>query len=653
MMTARQKPSAYPTEEVAILVRNLAALWATDPRLAAAVEAADPPGGEPVESWPGHRVERSKSGLPTVVVRSAEGKEIYLHSRYQPAEEARRLLKGLGFDSCAAFYVLGFGLGYHVEALFEEASDEAIIVVFEPDVRLLRVALGQRDLTRLLASRRILFFWREDKSELLQRLTPHGALVSTGFEPLSHAPSIQVNPRFFAQAQQWIAEYAAFTRTSIQTLVLNGRKTAENIAANIGWYVATPNLARLKDAHKGEPAIIVSAGPSLRKNKHLLAEAAGRAVIVAVQTTLQPLVEMGIEPQYVTSLDYHEICTRFFEKLPPTITTELVAEPKATDLIFGLHPGPLSLLGNDFAESLLREMKLGKAGLPAGATVAHLAFYLAEHLGCDPIIFIGQDLGFSDGLCYAPGTSYEDVWRPELGRFCTVEMKQWEQIVRERPILRRIPDWQGNPMYTEERLFTYLQQFERDFARSSARIIDATEGGAAKRGARMMTLGAALEEFCRTPLKTARPPHPGPRWDRLDECRASLACRLAEAREIEDIGRHTLPLLVEARDHLSDQGRVNRVIARIDVLRKRMNEYGACYDLIMQLTQASELKRFRSDRAIAAGGSRGNAMDRQRRQVQRDIENVRSVIDAAGEFQTMIEQVIGRLRRPREREAAA
>ena len=60
-------------------------------------------------------------------------------------------------------------------------------------------------------------------------------------------------------------------------------------------------------------------------------------------------------------------------------------------------------------------------------------------------------------------------------------MKQWEQIVRERFILRKIPDYQGVPMYTEERLFTYLQQFERDFANTKARVIDATEGGAAKR----------------------------------------------------------------------------------------------------------------------------------------------------------------------------
>jgi len=55
----------------------------------------------------------------------------------------------------------------------------------------------------------------------------------------------------------------------------------------------------------------------------------------------QAMLEMGIEPDFVTSLDYHDICTRFFENLPKTLKTELVAEPKATAAIFGLNPGPL------------------------------------------------------------------------------------------------------------------------------------------------------------------------------------------------------------------------------------------------------------------------------------------------------------------------
>jgi len=400
-------------------------------------------------------------------------------------------------------------------------------------------------------------------------------------------------------------------------------------------------LSQLKDLYKARPAIIVSAGPSLRKNKHLLKDARDRAVIIAMQTTLQPLLEMGVEPHFVTSLDYHDISTRFWEKLPQTLRTQLVAEPKASSAIFDLNPGPLWLLGNDFAENLLSEMKLNKAKLPSGATVAHLAYYLAEYLGCDPIIFVGQDLGFSDGLCYTPGTSYEDVWRPELGRFCTVEMKQWEQIVRDRNILRRVPDYQGRPMYTEARLFTYLQQFERDFARSRSRIIDATEGGVLKRRATPMKLSDALSSYCASPLALLRPEHPGLDWAGLLQCRQSLLNRRAEAEQIEQISRQTLPLLEEVRDHLQDQGRVNRAIGRIDVLRARIAELGVCYGLVMQLTQDSELERFKADRKIAAAKLEG--VERQRRQVHRDIQNVKSVIEAACRFQKLMDETMARV----------
>ena len=624
----------YVLPEDAPYLRNLAALWAADPPLARRVEALHPAGGYPVEP--------SKAGPPTVRKDLGDGRRVYLHSRYKPVEEAKALVAEVRFDETLFFYVHGFGLGYALEQLFDDGGDDAVFCVFEPDVRMLRTAFEHRDLSRLIESRRVMFFTDADRADLLTRLTPHAALVSTGTATVVHPPSVQVAPDFYRQVQTWTEEFASFTRTSLNTLVLNGRRTAENIARNLGRYVSAPCLSRLKDRHHGEPAIIVSAGPSLRKNKHLLTDAAGKAVLIAVQTTLRPLLEMGVEPTYVTSLDYHEICTRFFENLPASLSAELVAEPKANPAVFSMYPGAVSLLGNDFAENLLREMRLGRSALPGGATVAHLAFYLAEHLGCDPIIFVGQDLGFGDGLCYAPGTSYEDVWRPELGRFCSVEMKQWEQIVRDRHILRRISDYQGRAMYTEERLFSYLQQFERDFAQSKARIIDATEGGAAKRGATYMTLANALADYCTRPVGAmGHSAHPGPDDTRLPEAAECVRRRRDEAEQIEQVARETLPLLEEVRDHLHDQPRVNRAIARLDALRVRMNELGPTYDLITQLAQQSEMKRFTADRKLSA--AKADAGERQRRQVARDVENVKGVIEAAEAFRRLMDDVGERL----------
>lgn len=607
---------------------NLTALWSVDPHLAAQIDALD---------TPLYHTEPSRAGPPTVGIMGSRGAVVYLHSRYDPQSEARKLIEQTDLSNKVAYYVHGFGLGYHVEALFERAGDEALLCIFEPDVNLLRTAFFACDHSRLIGSGRVLFFTQADKSDLLNRLTPHSAMISVGVDSISHPPSLALAPDFHRQVQQWLAEYAAFVRTSLNTLVLNGRRTAENVSHNLGWYLATPSINRLAGRYAGKPAVIVSAGPSLRKNKHLLRDLADRAVIIAVQTTLKPLLDMGIEPHFVTSLDYHDICTRFYEKLPARLNTELVAEPKAAAAIFDLYPGPISLLGNEFAESLLGTRAPGKTILPGGATVAHLAFYLAEHLKCDPIMFVGQDLGFSDGLCYSPGTSYEDVWRPELGAFCSVEMKQWDQIVRERFILRRIPDYQGRPMYTEERLFTYLQQFERDFGKSQARVIDATEGGAAKRGATPMRLSEAIEQYCTELLPRTAADHSGVDWERAQLAIPALRIRRDEAAAIERISRETLPLLEQVRDALADQPRVNRLIAQIDSLRSQMNDLGACYDLITQLCQKSELARFEADRRLAA--AKVDGAERQGRQVERDIQSVRNLISAAVEFQALMENV--------------
>jgi len=63
--------------------------------------------------------------------------------------------------------------------------------------------------------------------------------------------------------------------------------------------------------------------------------------------------------------------------------------------------------------------------LPAGATVAHLAYYLGRYLGCDPVVLVGQDLGFTDGQYYAAGAAIHDVWAPELNEFNTLETMEW------------------------------------------------------------------------------------------------------------------------------------------------------------------------------------------------------------------------------------
>ena len=158
-----------------------------------------------------------------------------------------------------------------------------------------------------------------------------------------------------------------------------------------------------------------------------------------------------------------------------------------------------------------------------------------------------------------------------------------------------------------------------------------------------MTFAEAIEQFCTEPIASDAPSHRGLNFDRLPEALDCLRNRLEDATKIEQIGRETMPLLEEIRDHLDDQSRVNRAISRIDLLRAKMNELHAAYHLITALTQNTELKRFHADRKI--GASRVDGTERQRRQVQRDIDNVQGVIDASIEFQKLMRECISQLAR--------
>ncbi len=181
-------------------VANLAALWNVDPALARALEEAEDAGGFVVEA--------SKAGPPTLAVRRADGRVCQLHSKYDPIAEAQKLLESVKTESLA-FYLLGVGLGYHLEMLFERVSREALIFVFEDDLRLLRTTLEHRNLSKLIASGRVTFFTRADKSEIFNKLTPLAAMCSMGFEGITHAPSVALAPEFFGQIQTIIGEFAS------------------------------------------------------------------------------------------------------------------------------------------------------------------------------------------------------------------------------------------------------------------------------------------------------------------------------------------------------------------------------------------------------------------------------------------------------------
>lgn len=627
-----------------IFLTNMQALWRQDPDLARQVDAIEDDQRPPLE--------KTRSGEFTTQLAPANGSTgdssspIYLHSRYDPVKEAQQLVSQLEQDEKYTTVVCGLGLGYHVRELLSRLRGDAMVVCIEPSLQVLSAALSTLDFSHAIRNGKIIFLTDPDKLRIHDRLQPFSTLMMLGLEFLHHPASKRIEGDALQVIVNAVKEFVAYTRMSILTLVTNSRITCKNIAMNLVTYLSTPPIDSLQNRFRGMPGIVVSAGPSLQKNIDTLARLKGKAVICAVQTSIKPLIQHGIEPDFITTLDFHEMSRGFYQNTGDLASSRLIAEPKATWHVLDDFPGQAALLHNEWAELILGP-ELGRRGsLKAGATVAHLAFYLARYMGCDPIIFVGQDLGYTGHVFYTPGVEIHQAWRSELNRFHTLEHKEWEKIVRNRQILKRVEANQGGTIYTDDLLLTYLEQFEKDVAESSTKVINATEGGARIRGMDIMSLADVEATYCHTPIPAERLAVDLSLDDQ--QCRKQLASgatelhnRLAELKDAMDVCNELLELLEELTSLTDSPTEFNRRLVRVDELRVRITNESRTYMLINAACQLAELRRFSADRRIRA--VEHDEIERAKRQIERDIEFIKSVKQGAEDVSEILRDALERI----------
>ncbi len=637
-MNQAVKTVQAPLTDAAIWLRNLETLYKTDSRFAH--ELDDLPPNDQLQ------IESARNGSPTLKVRLPDGKEIYLHSKYDPENEAKKFVDSLDLDKNFVFVFSGVGLGYQIRELFDRASSQTIVVVFEPEVSVIRLALWTHDFVEEIQKGRLIFLHRVDKGLMHTRLlnVASTTILGTSFEALTYTR--QWHADFHSEMRTFFTDFMAYCRMGFVTMLGNSKITQQNVANNLAAYMCHPPIDILKRRFEGYPAIIVSAGPSLAKNVHLLKQAKGRAVIIAVQTTLKPLLSMGIEPDFVTSLDWSEASKRFFEGLKDFGQILLVAEPKANWTVIDAFKGSKTLLSNEFADQCLGPAKKQRDGLRAGSTVAHLSLYLAEYMAANPIIMIGQDLGFSDNLYYAPGNAVHDMWSVELNRFYSLEMKEWERIVRNRDILRKVSDINGRTIFTDEQMFTYLQQFERDFAQSPCTIIDATEGGVSKRGTTIMPLAQALERYAGKNI-------PEEKFDfrknitqfdpsALPELSHQLENRLHEVEDFKALCEKTTGLLKQLQGLIDKPDEFNKLIIEVDEIRSLVNAHLRTLQMVCAVSSTAELRRFMHDCHLEAESSTGQ--ERAVHQLSRDIEYLDSLARGCDELTEILQTALDRVK---------
>lgn len=378
---------------------------------------------------------------------------------------------------------LGMGMGHGPLLVQRERPDVAQFAILEPSLDLFCRALATVNLVPLLSDSRVVLFVGEiDFGELENAIGRVAALEDTHI--LRHVPSFHWRPALYASLNDRAYMLLNQLNTSGSTVRQCGQTFMGNRFASLTMLRHANSIDALRDRLAGQPAVVVAAGPSLQQSLPALKGMTGRCVIIAADSALAPLLKAGIVPDIVTTIDYLDLN---FEKIAPFVGQEwpfsLVSLAKATPMVAKrLAVRHLFLaFADDLPQRWVVEALGVKTLAPACSSVAHLSLGTALILGCSPIVFVGQDLSYTDSnLDHVDGT---------------IIMRRG--LPKDREIFT-VPALGGGTVPTDRQFLNLIKIFEDVIGGWPRRYINASAAGARIRGTEELPLDEVFALFGRS-----------------------------------------------------------------------------------------------------------------------------------------------------------
>ena len=294
----------------------------------------------------------------------------------------------------------------------------------------------------------------------------------------------EVVQRYVAVLQQAAQQQKDF----LSTLFELGPLWARNGIRNYPHVANNPMIDDLSQAFSGLPLIVVGAGPSLSKNIELLKQAKGKAIVLAVNRTLRSLQNAGIHPHFTIALEARDVRSQFDGIDLSQIPGILLATTVDRNLFELPANGFISYYTQLHVDGWMFKPEDQRHEVLSQGTVSHSAFSLGLRWGCDPIIFVGQDLSFPGGqyyhedgadgqtrAVYNQGTEKWQLQDYSQALSNTLKGKETEQF--EGTL---VPGYFGQDVPTSVTFANYLSWFEERAGQVSDQVTlyNCTEGGA-------------------------------------------------------------------------------------------------------------------------------------------------------------------------------
>lgn len=382
-----------------------------------------------------------------------------------------------------------FGLG-SIDELLEISKlvhKDSFFVIVEPNLSILKSVVANDDLQRLEHLKYSIIAGPIENFEVSFK-----NIISTPILLLLKRPVFYLNSYYRNHELAVVREHIVILRSVIRDKmfrigndILDSLVGLINNMKNLQHLIKTPDLASLKNKFSGLPIFVVAAGPSLDKNMHELKRVGSSGIIVAVDTIAEKLVDNGIIPHFIASVERFNVWEYFYRDKPAFykdsyLLAPLLVQPEVLALYGANAVLPMRQSTREY--DWLREMlEMGhEYSIWMGGSCAHIAAGFAIHLGGAPVVLVGQDLAYGDDITktHANGTEYDDKPEETPEEIYTVE------------------GYYGTPVKTQEIWNNFRSLYEDAFRSQNVWVINATEGGAKIQGTEQATLASVVDKYC-------------------------------------------------------------------------------------------------------------------------------------------------------------
>lgn len=412
--------------------------------------------------------------------------------------------------------IIGIGAGHFIEGLLKKAKDKHNIIIIEPCIQMIAKSLELYDFSEEIKSFKIVFATTETEINYIISLVDQMKVVEN--YTLITSSYTQHLQNIYEPIILYTSNAVNQIKCNTGTMMGNGKTIAENDINNLPYIIRHRGVNELKDIYKNKPIVLVSTGPSLAKNIHLLKNAQGKVIIVAVAQALRILLAYDIKPDFICTLDFGEVNLEHFKGLMDS-KIPLVALNRCYHKILKQWRSPLfiSTSSNVEAEENIISFIGKKGSLLQGGSVSHMTLGLALHMGCNPITFIGQDLAYENGLSHNPLADASGKVKIDENGLIEWDVDDPRTLLSKHNMgcVVNTPGYLGGFVQTNYGLLSFITSFENIIkVFPNTNFINATEGGADIKGAKKITLKNVLDKYCKKKISKS---HIKPLLSLLDE----------------------------------------------------------------------------------------------------------------------------------------